>query len=270
MQPPHLLGGQRVGGAQRVEPRPPQRLVRVDVADPGDEGLVQQQRLEPGRSPLSRAARRAELKEWASGSGPWRANTSPTRYGSRFSATRRRPPRRGARWHPAPLPEPDPSELAHVPVAQLTAIGQAKDDARVRVVGRPGRGHDQRPGHAQRDGHAPAHRRGAAGRSSRAARPAGSSRRAARRRTAHRAEGGGSSAPSGPRRRRSWRPPPSAAGRVRRSRPRGAPALVSRPARPRFPLRLASRATSVEVFGTRRHARPRAGIGPSAPSSRRP
>ena len=33
---------------QRVETRPPQCLVGIDVADPGKEGLVEQERLEPG------------------------------------------------------------------------------------------------------------------------------------------------------------------------------------------------------------------------------
>ncbi|MCY1222838.1 hypothetical protein D9M72_349430 [compost metagenome] len=52
----HLTGGvenpQRIGAAERfggpgvMEARPPQRLVRVDVADPGNESLVQQRTFE--------------------------------------------------------------------------------------------------------------------------------------------------------------------------------------------------------------------------------
>ena len=52
MQSPHVLRLEGVRGAQRVEPRPPQGLVGVDVADPGDERLVEQQRLQLRRSPL--------------------------------------------------------------------------------------------------------------------------------------------------------------------------------------------------------------------------
>ena len=50
---PSLVGRpERPGGPQRMEPRGPQRLVGVDVADAGQERLVEQQRLEPaGSSP---------------------------------------------------------------------------------------------------------------------------------------------------------------------------------------------------------------------------
>ena len=46
---------QRPGGPQRMEPRGPQRLVGVDVADPGDERLVEQERLEPALPPAQPA-----------------------------------------------------------------------------------------------------------------------------------------------------------------------------------------------------------------------
>jgi hypothetical protein len=48
MEAPHLLGGEGVGGSQRVESRLPERLIGVDVADPSDEGLVEEQRLQAG------------------------------------------------------------------------------------------------------------------------------------------------------------------------------------------------------------------------------
>src|SRR5688500_7341958 len=46
MKPSHFTCNQRVRGAQRMESRAPQRLVRVDVPDAGDEALVEEQRLE--------------------------------------------------------------------------------------------------------------------------------------------------------------------------------------------------------------------------------
>src|SRR5919205_455678 len=46
---------ERVGGPGIVTLRPPEGLVRVDVADPGDEALIQQRALEPGL-PLPEAA----------------------------------------------------------------------------------------------------------------------------------------------------------------------------------------------------------------------
>ena len=41
-----LISRQRTGGSQRMDPRAPQRFVGVDIAQPGDESLVEQQRLD--------------------------------------------------------------------------------------------------------------------------------------------------------------------------------------------------------------------------------
>ena len=46
VQAPNLGFGQGVRPAERMEASPPQRLVGVDVADPGDEGLVEEQGLQ--------------------------------------------------------------------------------------------------------------------------------------------------------------------------------------------------------------------------------
>jgi hypothetical protein len=46
VQPAQLCPVEVGSGTQRVEPGPPERLVRVDVPDPGDGALVQQRRLE--------------------------------------------------------------------------------------------------------------------------------------------------------------------------------------------------------------------------------
>ena len=48
VEPPHLLRGERVAHAVPSEPRAPEDLVAVDVADAGDELLVHQQRLQLG------------------------------------------------------------------------------------------------------------------------------------------------------------------------------------------------------------------------------
>ena len=47
VQPALVARPERSSRAQRVQARRPQRLVGIDVADAGDEGLVQEQRLEP-------------------------------------------------------------------------------------------------------------------------------------------------------------------------------------------------------------------------------
>ncbi len=51
-QAPALRSGQASRGAQRMDTRPVQGLVGVDVAHPGDPALVEQQRLDRCRAPL--------------------------------------------------------------------------------------------------------------------------------------------------------------------------------------------------------------------------
>src|SRR5450432_2193779 len=46
VQPALIRGPQRRGGTKGMEARSPERLVGVDVADPGDERLVEQERFE--------------------------------------------------------------------------------------------------------------------------------------------------------------------------------------------------------------------------------
>ena len=59
-----------------MEPRRPQRLVGVDVADAGEERLVEQQRLEPALPAPEPAAEVAHVNAGSSGSGPKAANTA--------------------------------------------------------------------------------------------------------------------------------------------------------------------------------------------------
>ena len=68
---------ERRGRAQRVKPRRPQRLVRVDVADAGQERLVEQERLEPALAPADEPRRKSRtVNSGSSGSGPRSANTA--------------------------------------------------------------------------------------------------------------------------------------------------------------------------------------------------
>lgn len=46
VQPADLGFVQSVGDRQRMQPRPVQRLIRVDIAQPGNQGLIEQKRLE--------------------------------------------------------------------------------------------------------------------------------------------------------------------------------------------------------------------------------
>ena len=48
-------------GAQRMQPRAPERLVGVDVPEPGDGALVEERRLERRSAPASRFAERAAV-----------------------------------------------------------------------------------------------------------------------------------------------------------------------------------------------------------------
>jgi hypothetical protein len=42
----HLIPSQRIAAAQRVEPGNMECLIGVDVADPGDKGLIEQERFQ--------------------------------------------------------------------------------------------------------------------------------------------------------------------------------------------------------------------------------
>src|SRR5438552_6006651 len=131
MQPPHLSRAQRVSRAQGAQPREPERLVRVDVPDPGDERLVDQEGLEPSRStgkPVRQAAgaeRRAErLRAVAR-----KDVAHPVRRGGfpnlRCPPARAGPPTTASHTPHAQAPafeQADPPELAHVAVTELPAV----------------------------------------------------------------------------------------------------------------------------------------------------
>ena len=91
-----LVGrAQGARGAQRVQLRPPQGFVGIDVADAGDERLVDEERLEArAAAPDAPAGTRAGVKRGSSGSGPTPSNGSssapysPTRPNLRMSRKR--------------------------------------------------------------------------------------------------------------------------------------------------------------------------------------
>ena len=132
VEPPLVGRAERPRGSQGVQPRPPQRLVRVDVPDPGDERLVHEQRLEaraPPADPRPPHPEREPRVEWLRPDAVERVVVRAV--------------------------QPDAPELADVAVAQLSAVGQLEDDPDVRIRHRIGRRHQQRTRHAERDRHHP-------------------------------------------------------------------------------------------------------------------
>ena len=140
VQVPLVGGSQRPGRPERMEPGRPQRLVGVDVADAGDERLVEQERLEPAR-PLAQPApevahreRRVERLRTER-----REDRAATDLGHQLAG------------HRVAAVEADLPELADVAEADLAAVGQLEDQPHVRVLGRLGRDDEQLAGHLQVD-----------------------------------------------------------------------------------------------------------------------
>ncbi len=138
VQPADVVGAERVRVAERVEPRPPESLVGVDVADAGEEVLVHQQRLEPAAAPgeqLREPPRGEVVGEWL---GPGRQDAD------RLALDRL------ARIRVAPI-QPHPPELAHVAEAQLAAVGQRQHDVDVAILGSARRHDEELAGHLEVD-----------------------------------------------------------------------------------------------------------------------
>ncbi len=131
---------ERAGPAQRVEPGAPERLVRVDVADPGDEGLVEQERLE---SPAAAAKPPPEGPQREG--GVERLGSVP---GEQRAAVLRVQDRAASR---VPRPEPYPAELADVAEAELAAVVQREAQVDVPVGRGAGRHHEELAGHLEVD-----------------------------------------------------------------------------------------------------------------------
>ena len=113
-----LGAGELVGGAGAVQPRPPQRLVGVDVADAADQGLVEQRPLDLGAAPAQRGAE-GRLRRRSRPAG--RSRCAPA--GAGISARRA-------------LLHREAAEGALVDEAQLAAaVGEGEPGAQVRLVG---------------------------------------------------------------------------------------------------------------------------------------
>jgi hypothetical protein len=115
-----------VDGCERADPRSPEDLVAKEVAEPGDQLLVHQRRLDPA------APARKELVEVIRTDG----------HGVRAERTEDRLFLGGVSG------KPDTSEPAHVPVAQL-ASRETEHDAVVRVAAVRRSGPGQKPSHAE-------------------------------------------------------------------------------------------------------------------------
>ena len=107
------------GRAERVEPGPPQRLVRVDVADARDERLVDEQRLQPRPPP---ADPMAELPQREPRIERLRADVVERVVVGAVQA--------------------DPAELADVAEPELAAVVEPEREPLVRVARQRG-GHDE-------------------------------------------------------------------------------------------------------------------------------
>ena len=123
VQPSFVGRPERPGGPQRMEPGGPQRLVGVDVADAGQERLVEQQRLEPaGSSPdpapeVTHGEGRIERLR-----SERREDRRPADLGDQVAAQR------------IAAVQPDPAELADVAEPELPAVGQLEDQPDIRVL----------------------------------------------------------------------------------------------------------------------------------------
>ena len=141
VQMPLVRRAQRAGRPERVESGRPQRLVGVDVADPGDERLVEQERLEPARPLAQPASEVADRERRVERLGPERReDRAAADLGHQLAG------------HRVAAVEPDLPELADVAEAHLAAVGQLEDEPHVRVHGCLGRDDEQLAGHLEVDG----------------------------------------------------------------------------------------------------------------------
>ncbi len=125
-----------------MEARRPERFVSVDVADAGDERLIEQEGLQPAPARSKESAEPSQREVVAEWLGPRSGeNRRPARLGHGFTGDR------------IDRIDADPAELANVAEPQLATIIEREDGPHV-LIG-PGRGgnHEQLPGHLQVDRH---------------------------------------------------------------------------------------------------------------------
>ena len=111
------------GRAERVEPRLPQRLVGVDVADARDERLVEEERLQPPGAASDAPPEVAQRERRVEG---LRADLREQRGAADF--------RDQLTGDGVPAVQPDLPELADVPEPQLAPVLELQDEAEVRVL----------------------------------------------------------------------------------------------------------------------------------------
>ena len=140
VQPAFVGRPERGRRPQRMEPSPPQRFVGVDVSDPGQERLIEEQRLEaslPSSQTTAEVAERERVGE--------RFGTDPGEH-RRTAEVFDELARDGIA-----AVQPDLAELADVPEMDLAAVGELEHQPNVGILGRAGRDHEQLAGHLQVD-----------------------------------------------------------------------------------------------------------------------
>ena len=128
VQPALIKRPERAGRAQRVEARRPKRLVGVDVADARDEGLVEEQRLEPSLAPAEAAPEVAERERGIEG-----LRAEPGEHAGAAGLRDELPAARIA------TVQTDLAELADVAEPDLAPVGELEDQPHVGVDRQPGR-----------------------------------------------------------------------------------------------------------------------------------
>ena len=140
VEPCLIRRAKALGATEGVQACLPEGLVGVDVANAGEEGLIEQQRLEAALPPPEAGAESPQ-REFV-------------RQGLRAVLAEQVAGRRRRRYESAvglaPV-HPHAPELAHVAEAQLAAIGQVEDDPHMAVEGSVGGRHEDLAGHLQLD-----------------------------------------------------------------------------------------------------------------------
>src|SRR5207247_7990409 len=131
---------QRVGRPKRMDLREPQRLVCVDVADAGEERLVEKEGLQPGVAPTQKASEVAERERGIEGLG---AETAERRQAVDLATQL-------ARYGVTTI-QPDPTELPDVAEAQLAAVVELEHEPDVGILARRRRNDEELARHLEVD-----------------------------------------------------------------------------------------------------------------------
>ncbi len=129
VKPAGVLRTEALRVAERMDTRPPQRFVGVDVTHAGNEILVEQQGFEPAAAPCEQPEQIGRGKVVGERLGTRRKNALGFALG------------RQARDRVAAI-QPHTPELADVAEADLAAIGQSQDDVDVTILRQTSRHHE--------------------------------------------------------------------------------------------------------------------------------